>query len=245
MASVCTIAVTHCAPIWVSIGCVSGAVLSRGRRGGEVCKEDVRGVPLRDSLNKTMPLIHPIEAAASAGLFVPLPTGDGELTGGLPAEGTAQSLPETRIEEGLFHRHQKRGVVIVSRPGGELPARSHIGGGHPARAVNVIASCDGGVECLCDDHGGAPLAVEGGPAHQSLIVHRSLTLTALVHELRQSDRALPPLLNRLHFHQERLDSCVFLHRLLAARLLPLGHGLCSLALFPCSSPLNPYHIQRT
>jgi hypothetical protein len=138
--------------------------IPREFRGGEMRKEAFRGVPLRNGLNKTMPLIHPIGAVTAATLFMPVHTRDRELTRVLPAQGTAQGVPEARIEEGLFHRHQKRGVVIVSRPRGELPARSRVGSGHAVRTVKVIASGDGGVECLWDGHGGVPLAVEGNGA---------------------------------------------------------------------------------
>ena len=109
-------------------------------------KEDFRGLPVRNGLNKTVPLIHPIGAVAAATLFVPMHTREGEITCVLPSQGTAPGVPEARIKERLFHRHQKRGVVIMSRPSGELPARSCLGRGHPVRAVHVISSCDGGVE---------------------------------------------------------------------------------------------------
>ena len=69
-------------------------------------------------------------------------------------------------------------------------------------------------------------------AEQSLKLNRYLKMTALVHELMKSDCALPPLLNRLQFHQELLNNRIFMHRLLVTRLFQLSHGLCSLARVP-------------
>ena len=59
-------------------------------------KEDFRGVPVRNGLNKTMPLVHPIGAVAAATLCMPLLTGDREITCVLPSQGTTQGLPEAR-----------------------------------------------------------------------------------------------------------------------------------------------------
>src|SRR5215471_14274321 len=131
-------------------------------------KEDFRGMPVCNDLNKTMPLIQPIGAVAAATFFMPWHTGERDMTRVLPAQSTTQGLPEPRIKERLFHRDQKRGVVIVSRPSGELPARSPIVGLHPVRPIKVIASFDGFLECLCDGHGWAPLAGEG---HGATVSH--------------------------------------------------------------------------
>src|ERR671926_131596 len=59
-------------------------------------------------------------------------------------------------------------------------------------------------------------------APQSLILNRYLKMTALVHERVKSDCALPAFRTRLHFHQELLDDRGVMHRLLLARVLPLG-----------------------
>jgi hypothetical protein len=148
-------------------------------------KEAFWGLPLCNGLNKTMPLIHPIGAVTAATLCMSMHTRDGEFTRVLPSQGTAQGVPEARVEERLFHGHQKRGVVIVSRPGGELPARSRLGGSHPVRTVNVIASCDGGVECLCDGHGSAPRTsgstgteMSGRDLNSKRPLHRLIDFTA-------------------------------------------------------------------
>ena len=55
--------------------------------GGEMVKEDFRGVALRQCLNETMPLIHPIAAATALTLFLPMHTGDREITPLTPAQG--------------------------------------------------------------------------------------------------------------------------------------------------------------
>ena len=123
---------------------------SRSRRKGKVGKEDFRGLPVCNGLNKTMPLIHPIGAVAAATFFMPVLTGDREITRVLPSQGMTQGLPEARVEEAFFHRHEKRRGVIFSCPSGAFAVRSHKVCGYPVRPVHVIASCDGFGDCLCD-----------------------------------------------------------------------------------------------
>ena len=94
-------------------------------------KEGFRRVALRNGLNKTMPLIHPVVSMALATLFLSMHTDDGEITRLTPAQGTSQCLPEARIEEGLFRGYHERGVIIFSRPCGELAVRSRIVRFHP------------------------------------------------------------------------------------------------------------------
>jgi hypothetical protein len=55
--------------------------------GGEMVKEDFRGVALRQCLNETMPLIHPIAAATALTLFVAMHIDDKEVTPLTPAQG--------------------------------------------------------------------------------------------------------------------------------------------------------------
>jgi len=50
-------------------------------------KEDFRGVALRQCLNETMPLIHPIAAATALTLFVAMHIDDKEVTPLTPAKG--------------------------------------------------------------------------------------------------------------------------------------------------------------
>src|SRR6516162_6691628 len=82
-----------------------------------------------------------------------------------------------------------------------------------------------------------------GTAPQSLILNRSLKMTALVHELMPSDRVLSPRLNRLQLHEELLDYGVFLHRLLVARLVQLGHGWAPWHACRPEASLHPYRMQ--
>jgi hypothetical protein len=117
---------------------LSCALLPRCRRGGEPCKEGFWSVPVRQCLNKTMPLIHPVVATRLLPLVLPMPTEDREITPLTPSQGTSQSLPKARIEEGLFCRHNKRGRIICSRPGGEVAIGSLIRGVHAIRTVDVI-----------------------------------------------------------------------------------------------------------
>ena len=52
-------------------------------------KEGFGSFAVRNLLNKTMPLIHPIVALASAILFVPMHTYDEEVTRLTPSEATS------------------------------------------------------------------------------------------------------------------------------------------------------------
>src|SRR5262249_23761582 len=128
-------------------------------RRGETCKEGFGGFTVRNLLNKTMPLIHPIVAATTLTLFFPTDTRDGEITRFMPSQGTSQGLPETRIEERLFHGNHKSGCVIFSRPCREFAVCSLIGGFCPVRPVNVVPAFCGFFERLCDGHVCAPLSL--------------------------------------------------------------------------------------
>ena len=50
-------------------------------------KEGFRGVAIRNCLNKTVPLAHPVVAATALTLFLPMHTGDREVTPRTPAKG--------------------------------------------------------------------------------------------------------------------------------------------------------------
>ena len=55
---------------------------------------------MRNLLDKTMPLVHPVVAMTVAALFVPMHTGDGKLTSLLPTKAAPQGAPKGRMAEG-------------------------------------------------------------------------------------------------------------------------------------------------
>jgi hypothetical protein len=87
-------------PDWGKAGKDAGRVAfidsQRQRQGGVGWREGVGGLPIRNMLDKTMPLVHPVIAMTAAALFVPMRTGDDQITGLLPAEG-APSIPSTPL----------------------------------------------------------------------------------------------------------------------------------------------------
>jgi hypothetical protein len=50
-------------------------------------KKGFRGVAMRKCLNKAVPLVHPVVAATSTTLFLPMHTDDREVTHLTPAKG--------------------------------------------------------------------------------------------------------------------------------------------------------------
>ena len=108
-----------------------------------------------------MPLVHPVIAMAVAAFFVPMHTGDGQVTASLPAEGAPQSLPKGRIEEGFLDRDQKGRLIVRARLGRVFAVGSGVDGGNAIRPVNVVAAFDGGVDDLLDRHCWAPRAEQG------------------------------------------------------------------------------------
>src|SRR5215510_9323165 len=107
-------------------------------RGGEMGKEGVRGVPVRQCLNETMPLVHPVIAVALTTCFMSMHTGDREVTRLLPTQGTSQGLPKLWIKKRFFCEHNERGFVIFPCPHGVFAVGSLIQGVHPVRTVDVI-----------------------------------------------------------------------------------------------------------
>jgi hypothetical protein len=112
-------------------------------------------------LDKTMPLIHPVGAMTAAALFVPMPTGDGQLTDLLPAEGTPQSVPKGRIKEGFLHWDQKGRVIVRARPRRVFVVGSGVESGCAISAVQMVPAFDGFVYGLLNRHCWAPLAQQG------------------------------------------------------------------------------------
>ena len=70
-------------------------------------KEGFRSVAIRNCLNETMPLVHPIVPTTTLTLFLPMHTGDREVTHLTPAERTSQGLPKLRIKKGFFRGHDE------------------------------------------------------------------------------------------------------------------------------------------
>ena len=130
-------------------------------RVGKAGKEGVRGVPIGNVLDKTMPLVHPVVAVTAVALCVPMHTGDGQLTGLLPAEGAPQGLPKGRIEEAFLDRDHKGRVIVRARPGRVFAVGAGVDGGDAVRPEQVVPAFDGGVDGLLDGHWWAPLAQQG------------------------------------------------------------------------------------
>ena len=137
------------------------STLSGNVRVGEAGKEGVGGLPLGNMLDKTMPLVHPVVAMTAAARFVPMRTGDGQITSFLPAEGASQGAPKGRIKEGFLDRDQKGGVIVRTRPGRVFTVGSGVDGGHAVSPVHVVPAFDGFVDGLLDRHGWTPLAEQG------------------------------------------------------------------------------------
>ena len=123
-----------------------------GRGVGQAGKEGVGGVPLRNRLDKTMPLVHPVIAVTSAALFVPMHTGDGQLTRLLPSECTPQGTPKGRIEEGFLDRDHKGRMIVRAGPGRVFAVGSGVDGGDAVSTVQVVPAFDGFVDGLLDGH---------------------------------------------------------------------------------------------
>src|SRR5262249_4476442 len=121
-------------------------------RGGELCKEGFRSVAIRNRLNETMPLVHPVVPATALTFFLAMHTGDREITPLTPAQSTSQSLPKLWIKKRFFCEHDERGFVIFPFPHGVFAIGSLIQGVHPVRTVDVIAPFDGFIYYFLDHH---------------------------------------------------------------------------------------------
>ena len=117
-----------------------------------MCKEGFGSFAVRNLLNKTMPLIHPVVTVALATLFVPMYTGDREVTRLTPDESASQGLPEARIKKRFFRGYDERGLVIFSRPRGIVVRGSLIVSFHPVRSVYVIPAFHGFVYGFLDSY---------------------------------------------------------------------------------------------
>src|SRR5437764_5740977 len=115
-------------------------------------KERFRSVAIRQCLNKTMPLIHPVVAVALTTFFVSMHTRDREVTRLMPIQRTSQGLPEVRIKKRFFRRHDKGRIIILARPRGIIVRGSFVVGLHPVRTAYVVASLDGCVYRFLDRH---------------------------------------------------------------------------------------------
>ncbi len=92
---------------------------------------------MRNLLDKTMPLVHPVVAMTVAALFVPMHTGDGKLTSLLPTKAAPQGAPKGRIEESFMHRNHKRRVIVRAGPGRVFAVGSGVDRGYAVRTVQV------------------------------------------------------------------------------------------------------------
>jgi hypothetical protein len=93
-----------------------------------------------------------------AALFVPLHTGDGQITGFFPSEGAPQGVPKGRSEEGFVDRDHKGRVRVRAGPGRGFAIGAGVDGGDTVRTVQVVPAFDGCVHGLLDGHGWVPLA---------------------------------------------------------------------------------------
>src|SRR5215510_715929 len=121
-------------------------------RGGKMGKEGFRGVPVRQCLDKTMPLIHPVGAATTLTLFVSMHTANSQVTRLIPPQRPSQGLPKLRIKKCFFCEHDERGFVIFSRPHGVFAVGSLIQGVHPVRTVDVITPFVRFIQGFLDRH---------------------------------------------------------------------------------------------
>ena len=85
-----------------------------------------------------MPLVHPVVAMTSVALFVPVRTGDGQITGFLPTEGAPQGAPKGRIKESFLDRDQKGRVIVRTGPRRVFVVGSGVDRGYTVSAVQVV-----------------------------------------------------------------------------------------------------------
>jgi hypothetical protein len=115
-------------------------------------KKGFRGVAMRKCLIKVVPLIHPVVAAISTTLFLPMHLDDREITHLAPAKGTSQGLPKFGVRKCFFRGHDERGFVIFPWPHGVFAVGSLIIGVHPVRTVDVVSSFYSFVHSFLDRH---------------------------------------------------------------------------------------------
>src|SRR5262249_44909414 len=117
-----------------------------------MCKEGFRSVPIRNGLNETMPLIHPVVPTTAMTFFFAMYTANSKVTRLTPAERLSQGLPELRIKKRFFRGHDERRIIILARPRGIIVRGSFVLGVHPVRPVDVVASFVGFVQGFLDRH---------------------------------------------------------------------------------------------
>jgi hypothetical protein len=132
---------------------LSGVLFPWGLCGGEGRKEGFKGVTMRQCLNTTMPLIHPVVPTATLTLFLPMYTGNREITPRTPAQGPSQGLPKLRIEQRFLHGHHEGRLVVGSRPRRVFIVGANVGGFYALRVIDVVSSFDGFVHGFLDRHG--------------------------------------------------------------------------------------------
>src|SRR5215510_1899872 len=115
-------------------------------------KEGVRGLPVCNRLDETMPLIHPVVAATTLTLFVAMYTANRQVTPFTPVQSTSQGLPEFWIKKCFFCGHDKGRIIILARPRGIIVRGSLIHGVHPVRPVDVVAPFNGFIYSFWDRH---------------------------------------------------------------------------------------------
>jgi len=116
-------------------------------------KEGFGSFAVRNLLNKTMPLIHPVVPMATLTLFLPMHTGNREITSRTPAQGPSQGLPKARIEQRFLHGHHEGRLVVGSRPRRVFIVGANVGGFYALRVIDVVSSFDGFVHGVLDRHG--------------------------------------------------------------------------------------------
>src|SRR5262245_54487883 len=103
-----------------------------------------------------MPLVYPVGAVGLMTCFVPMHTGDREVTRLMPTQGTSQGLPKLWIKKRFFGEHNERGFVIFPCPHGVFAVGSLIIGVHPVRTIDVITSFSSFIQGFLDRHRCSP-----------------------------------------------------------------------------------------
>jgi hypothetical protein len=111
------------------------------RPRGQPGKKDLGRLSLREMLNKTMPLVHPVSPVAV--LVGIRPTRDDKVTHRLPVEAAPQGTPKGRIEEGFLHRNQKGRVIVRARPRRVFAGGAGVDRGDAVSAVQVVPAFNG------------------------------------------------------------------------------------------------------
>jgi hypothetical protein len=120
--------------------------------GREPGKASVGEVPMRQMLDNTRPVVHPVGAVTVPRRGVPLPARAGEVTRRIPASRPPQSVPQGWIEPGCLPGPEQRGVGSCSGPRGVVAIRPAVRGLDPVSPLNVGASCARGGQDVVEGH---------------------------------------------------------------------------------------------